>query len=156
MIRKATTSDLQAIVALGYRLCDRTPLADIPRDRPAIVHTITQCMASQYGCCLVAEHDRQITGVILGIAQQYWFSRKRQATDLMFTAETPRDGLRLLRAFVTWAWAVPNVVEVALGQSSGIEVERTGKVFKRLGFEQVGGIYSMRWAQRAEQIRRSA
>lgn len=156
MIRKATAYDLQAIVDLGYRLCDRTPLADVPRDRPAVVQAITNCMHSQFGCCYVAEHDKQITGVILGIAQQYWFSRKRQAVDLMFTAETAGDGIQLARAFIEWAWRVPNVVEVALAQSSGLDIERTGKLYQRLGLEHSGGVYSMRWAQRREQIRRTA
>jgi hypothetical protein len=156
MIRYATPHDLQAIIEVGYRLCDRTSLADIPRDRPSIVHTITDCIASQFGCCFVAEHDKKITGVLLGIAQQFWFSRKRQATDLMFTAETPRDGWRLARAFIDWAWRVPGVIRVDFAQSSGIDVARTDKFFKRLGCEHTGGVYSMNWEQRAQQIRRSA
>lgn len=156
MIRKGTSYDLQAVIELGYRLCDRTPLAKVPRDRPSIVQTITSCMNSQFGCCFVAEHNKQLTGVILGTAQQLWFSRKRQAVDLMFTAETPRDGIRLLRAFVDWAWKVPGVVEVCGAQSSGIEVERTAKVYERLGFERTGGVFSMRWEHRQQQVRRSA
>lgn len=143
MIRKATPYDLQAIIALGYRLCDRTPLADVPRDRPMVAKTITDCMASQFGCCFVADHAGTITGAIVGIAQMFWFSRKRQAIDLFITAETPRDGLRLVRAFRDWGWSVPGVVRVDLAQSSGIDVERTGKLYERAGFERVGGVFSM-------------
>jgi hypothetical protein len=143
VIRKATAHDLQAIIDMGYRLCDRTPQSQVKRDRQAIAQTITTCMNSSLGCCFVSERGGRLSGVILGVAQQYWFSRQRQAVDLMFTSEHPGDGLRLLRKFVDWAWAVPGVVEVTMAQSSGIEVERTGRVFERVGFHQVGGVYSM-------------
>lgn len=143
MIRKATAKDLQAIIEMGYRLCDRTPQAKVDRDRQAIAQTITHCMNSSLGCCFVSERDGRLTGVIVGVAQQYWFSRKRQAVDLMFTSEHPGDGLQLLRKFVDWAWAAPGVVEVTMAQSSGIEVERTGVLFERVGFHRVGGVYSM-------------
>jgi hypothetical protein len=155
MIRKGTPHDLQAIIELGYRLCDRTHLAGIPRDRPAIAQTITDCMTSQFGCCLVADHGGKITGAIVGTAQQFWFSRRRQAIDLFFTAESPGDGLRLLKRFVDWGWSVPGVVEVAGAQSSGIEVERTAVLYARLGFRQVGGVFSL--TQRPQVVlRRSA
>lgn len=143
MIRKATAHDLQAVIEMGYRLCDRTPQAHVKRDRPAIAQTLTSCMNSAFGCCFVAEHAGQLTGVIVGIAQQYWFSRQRQAVDLMFTAERPGDGIQLLRKYVEWGWAVPGVVEVSIAQSSGIEVDRTAVLFERVGFQRVGGVFSM-------------
>jgi hypothetical protein len=65
----------------------------------------------------------------------------------MFTAETPGDGYRLLKAFIRWAWSVPGVVEVGGAQSSGIEVERTAQLYERLGFERVGGVFSLRRQQ---------
>lgn len=143
MIRKATPRDLHAIIDMGYRLVDRTPLAHVKRDRPAIAQTITNCMVSAFGCCFVAQHKGEITGVIVGLAQQFWFSRQRQAVDLMFVAERPGDGMRLLRQFVDWAWTVPGVVEVAGAQSSGIDIERTEKLYLRAGFTRVGGVFSM-------------
>jgi hypothetical protein len=153
MIRKATANDLQAVIEMGYRLCDRTPLAHVKRDRPAIARQLTQCMNSAFGCCFVSERAGRLTGVIVGIAQQYWFSCQRQAVDLMFTAEHPGDGLQLLRKFVDWAWHVPGVVEVSMAQSSGIEVERTGQVFERVGFQRVGGVYSMTTRPKKAQVR---
>lgn len=153
MLRKATAHDLQAVIEMGYRLCDRTPQAHIPRDRQAIAQTITSCMHSSLACCFVTERSGQLSGVIVGVAQQYWFSRKRQAVDLMFTSEHPGDGLRLLHKFVDWAWAVPGVVEVTMSQSSGIEVERTGRLFEREGFRHVGGVYSMMERPTRAQVR---
>jgi hypothetical protein len=154
MIRKGTATDLQAIIEMGYRLCDRTPQAHVKRDRPAIAQTLTSCMNSAFGCCFVAERSGRLTGVIVGLAQQYWFSRQRQVVDLMFTAERPGDGLALMRRFIAWGWSVSGVVEVAASQSSGIEIERTAKLYEHLGFTRVGGVFSM--TQRPKQARARA
>lgn len=143
MIRRGTPKDLPAIIEMGHRLCDRTPQAHVKRDRESIAQTIGSCMASGLGCVFVAEHEGKLTGVIVGMAQQYWFSRQRQAVDLMFVSERPGDGMRLLRAFIDWAWKVPGVVEVAGAQSSGIDIERTVELYERLGFKHVGGVFSM-------------
>lgn len=143
MIRAATIHDLAEVIDMGYRLCDRTHYAAVKRDRQAIAMTIQDCMRSKFGCCFVSERSGRITGVILGIAQQLWFSRQRQACDLMFTAEHPGDGMALLRRFVEWGWSVPGVVEVVGSQSSGIDVDRTAKLYQRVGFSTVGGVYSM-------------
>lgn len=153
MIRKANAKDLQAIIEMGYRLCDRTPQAHVKRDRPMIARQITACMSSAFGCCFVAEHDGKLTGVILGTAQQYWFSNQRQAVDLMFVAERIGDGPRLLKAFVDWGWSVPGVVEVAGAQSSGIEIERTTEMYEHLGFQRVGGVFSMTQRPKKPQVR---
>lgn len=153
MIRKATANDLQDIIEMGYRLCDRTPLAHVKRDRPAIAQTLTSCMNSAFGCCFVSQRGGRLTGVIVGIAQQYWFSRQRQAVDLMFTAEHPGDGLLLLRRFVEWGWSVPGVVEVSGAQTSGIEVERTARLYERVGFQRVGSVFSMTQRPQKSQVR---
>lgn len=143
MIRKGTFKDMQQLIELGYRLCDRTPLAHVSRDRPSISRTLSECMTSQFGCCFVAEHDGKITGAIVGFSQPLWFSTKRQVADLMFVAETPGDGPALLREFIDWGWSVPGVVEVATAQSSGIDVDRTAVLYERMGFVRSGGVFSM-------------
>lgn len=153
MIRKATAYDLQDIIEMGYRLCDRTPQAHVKRDRPAIAQTLTHCMNSAYGCCFIAEHSGQLTGVIVGMAQQYWFSRQRQAVDLMFVAERVGDGPRLLRRYTAWGWSVPGVVEVTCAQSSGIEIERTAELFEHAGFKRVGSVFSMTQRPKKAQAR---
>lgn len=143
MIRKATANDLQSIIEMGYRLCDRTPQKHVKRDRPSIAKQLTACMSSAFGCVFVAEHEGKLTGVIVGIAQQYWFSNQRQAVDLMFTSERAGDGIQLLRKYIDWGWSVPGVVEVSIAQSSGIEIERTAALFERVGFARMGGVFSM-------------
>lgn len=139
--RRATPNDLQQMIELGYRLCDQTPYKNIPRDRPAIVRTFTRAMSSQFACAFVTERDGKLTGLIVGIAEQLWFSRARYATDLLFYSEHPGDGRKLLKLFLAWAWKVPGVVEVTMAQSSGMK--SVGSLYRREGLQRVGGLFTM-------------
>ena len=141
MIRPATIEDYPQWHDLCYRLLKQTPYAGIEVDRASVAKIYGQCVSSRMGCVLVADSGK-ITGTIMGVAQELWWSRKRYATDLLFYSERPGDGIRLLRGFLDWAWALPSVAEVTLGQSSGIEIERTGLLYERLGLTKVGSIYT--------------
>lgn len=141
MIRPATIEDFPQWYALVTRLRDRTPYAGIAADQPTVAKMYSQCLNSKLGCVFVADRNA-IRGTIMGVAQTLWWSTKRYATDLAFYSESPGDGRRLLRAFIDWAWQVPGVVEVTLGQSSGIDVDRTARLYERAGMIRVGAIYT--------------
>lgn len=143
MIRRAVIADFPQWRELGARLLARTPYRDVPIDQAAVARTFGQCMNSKLACCFVAEHDGKITGTIVGTINELWFARRRYASDLMFVAETPGDGRRLLRAFIEWAWSVPGVAEVTCGQSSGIEMQAMDALYQRAGMQKVGGIHTM-------------
>ena len=77
-----------------------------------------------------------------GAAMPLWFSKKRSATDFITYAETPGDGYRMIRRFVRWAWSIPNVIEITLAQSSGIDIERTAQLYELAGLQRVGNLYT--------------
>lgn len=143
MIRRATIADFPQWQELGARLLARTPYASIPIDQRAVAAIYGQCVNSKLACCFVAEHDGKITGTIAGVVQELWFARRRYASDLLFVAETPGDGPKLLRAFVDWAWSVPNVAEVTCGQSSGIDIQAMDGLYRWAGMRKVGAIYTI-------------
>lgn len=147
-VRRATPADLAQMVMLGYRLCDKTPYAHIERDRPSIVRTFTMAMSSQFGCAFVAEREGKLTGILVGAAQQLWWSRVRYATDLCFYSERAGDGYALLKKFIAWAWNTPSVIEITMGQSSGIDTKRSAALYRRAGLTLVGGLYTAVRAQR--------
>lgn len=150
MIRRATIADFPQWRALGARLLARTPYAHIPIDQQSVAGVFGKCCNSKLACCFVAEHEGRITGTIAGVVEELWFARRRYASDLLFVAETPGDGPRLLQAFVEWAWTVPNVAEVTCGQSSGIEVQAMDGLYRWAGLHKVGAIYTMTRPQAAE------
>lgn len=141
-VRAATPADLPQLIELTLRLKPKTPWAGIELDRPALVRTYSMCMSSLFGCAFVLEDKGgRVTGMIIGVAQQLWWSRRRYATDLVFYSEKG-DGRRLLQAFRRWAWSVPGVVEITMGQSSGIDIERTRKLYERAGMKLIGHMYT--------------
>jgi hypothetical protein len=142
MIRNAQIADIPQLIALGKRLLELTPYADVKIDTLIAGQTLGQCINSAFGIALVAVHEGKITGLLLGAAVPLWFSKSRSATDIVTYAETPGDGYRMIRRFIRWAWAVPNVIEVTMAQSSGVDVERTGKLYERVGLARVGAIYT--------------
>lgn len=142
-VRKAVPMDLPRMIELGYRLCDQTIYKDVKRHRPSIMKTFTLAMTSKFGFAYVAEHGEKLTGILIGIADHLWFSEDRYATDLLFYSERPGDGLKMLRKFVEWAWTTPRVVEITMGQSSGIDIERMDALYARAGLTKVGSMYAM-------------
>jgi hypothetical protein len=143
MIRKGRIDDLPQFWELGTRLLQQTPYASIEVDRQCVYRTFAQCINSSLCCCFVAEHDGKLSGVILGVAQEVWWSRSRSASDLMFYAERPGDGARLLKEFEKWAWNVPRMGDVTVAQSSGIDVDRMDALYHRRGYRTVGAVYCM-------------
>lgn len=134
--------DLPQLLELGRRLHGLSPYPDVPIDVLTCGATLGQCISSAFGFALVAIHDGKITGFMMGAAVPLWFSKKRSATDFITYAETPGDGYRMIRRFVAWAWSIPNVVEITLAQSSGIDIERTAGLYERVGLQRVGSIYT--------------
>ena len=141
MIRAARIEDYPQWLELAKRLLDKTPYVGIPPEYPGVAKLYSQCIQSRLGCVFVAEHDC-LTGTILGVTQELWWSRKKYTTDLLFYSEHPGDGPLLIQKFLNWAWAIPSVMEVTMGQSSGLDIDRTGLLYERAGLTRVGAIYS--------------
>jgi len=143
MIRNMTIADFPAVMQLGERLHEQSVYSDVPMDSRTIAATIGQCISSALGFAVVAVHDGKITGVMLGAAAPLWFSKSRSATDFVTYSEWPGDGFRMVRRFIKWAWTLPNVTEITLGQSSGIEPERAARLYSLLGMRRVGNLYTV-------------
>lgn len=141
MIRDAKVGDFPDVLELCKRLrgqIETYPGAEV--DRESVLRVFGQCVGSRMNKALVAEHDGRLTGLMLGITQELWWSRSREATDLVLYSERPGDGLRMVRRFVEWAFETPRVVSVTLAQSSGLSTDRSTAILKRLGFTEIGGI----------------
>lgn len=152
MIRQGGYTDLQAVFDLGMRLKRRTPYVTVPVDKEQAMKTLRQCISSKNGCIFIDEVSGEPAGVIVGIAEQLWYSSKRYATDLLLYSGAHRGGARLINAFLAWAWAHPAVVDVTMGVSSGLHSRTSHEWFVAQGFERVGGMYQMGrydWAKRA-------
>ncbi len=143
MIRNAQIADLPRIANMIKRLLPQTPYASLPFDLTLFGQTFGQCISSALGFAVVSEKDGELDGIMLAAAQPLWFTRGRQATDFVTYAERSGVGYFMIKRFLDWAWTVPNVVEVTLAQSSGIDIERTIKLYERAGLKRVGSIFTI-------------
>ena len=144
MIRRATHDDFVQWIELCQKFHAKTPFAGVEPDIPGCSKLFRQCLASKLGCVFVADRGGRLSGTLLGVAQEWWWCRKRVASDLIFFAERPGDGIAMLRAFVDWAWSVPSVIDIMPGTSSGIDIDRTDQLYERVGFRRIGSLFYMR------------
>jgi hypothetical protein len=142
MIRKAQVADLPGIMRVGRRLQAQTPYRDIHVDVATVGSTLGHCINNAFGFAMVATTKGEITGFMLGAAVPLWFCRKRSATDIVTYAENAGDGYKMIKAFIQWAWAIPGVVEITMGQSSGVDTDRSGILYERAGLIRVGNLFT--------------
>lgn len=92
----------------------------------------------------VGEVGGEVAGVLLVACAENWFSRELFGFDVVFYVKPDRRGMLLgrglLRAYEAWGKEM-GCCQVSVGVSSGIMVERTGRMLRRLGFAHDGGIY---------------
>lgn len=143
MIRVAQSGDLQKCIDLALSYHEASAYRQFPPDRHAMLTSLQQLHQQSTGIVLVAQHGRILTGLLAGFAQELWFSRYRYATDLVFISRGG-DGAGMVKRFCDWAWSIPRVLEVTMGVSSGIHPERAGRLYELLGFENQGGMYTIR------------
>lgn len=145
MIRPALHADIPAAIECGRRLHARSVYAKHWVDQASCYQTMARAIADKTALLLVAEHDKQLTGLMLLQALPYWWASPaagaRYVTDLVFGAERAGDGMGMLRAGIEWAWTVPRVAECTFGISSGITPERTAELYRLAGMKELGGMW---------------
>lgn len=88
-------------------------------------------------CLFVAEEDGAVIGVFAGIAFEHFFGNDKVASDLILYVDPDRRGgtaaPRLIKAYEQWARDV-GCKDIQIGVSTGVQVERTARLFEKLGF----------------------
>ena len=144
MIRVANNSDIPQIIKVCKEAHQLSISKDVPLDEGILRKNTQVCILSAEHLVNVVEIGGAIEGVFIGVANQLWYSRKKQATDLFFytTDKGKGWGSSLLRRYIQWARFNKGVAEITLGVMSGIgDMERTKKLYERLGAVKVGDSY---------------
>lgn len=94
--------------------------------------------------CSVAVTDGKIVGALFGHISEFIFGPQLIASDFGWFVQPKYRGtsaaVRLLKEFHKWAEA-NNACEVSMGITTGVHPEKTDRLFKRLGYRHVGGLY---------------
>jgi len=117
---------------------------DIPLSPEKCRKIISTIISSPTQFAWVDEVGGEVNGVLLGMVDEWIWSRQKEASDVFFyvNEHSRRAGYFLAKRFMEWADARPDVKIKGMAVSSGIgDVERTEQLYRRLKMNRVGGIY---------------
>ena len=102
---------------------------------------ILQLFKNPNAVAFLALENNQIVGFISGIVHEYFFSNRKRVSDLGFFVLPEYRGSRVALKLVKLleAWAIEkNANELHLGQTTGLDIDKTKRFYERLGFKTVG------------------
>ncbi|WKB53021.1 GNAT family N-acetyltransferase [Eleftheria terrae] len=147
MIRQATPEDLPRLVELGRLMVEESPEFRVMPYRPEKVQAmLSTLIESPRGFVVVGERQGTVVGGMVAAASEQWFSDALCAFDLcMFVDPAHRGTLlpaQLLMAYRSWAKRL-GVARATAGISTGVHVEQTEQLYRRMGLRHVGPIFDV-------------
>lgn len=146
MIRTAHAGDLPALIALGKSMHEESRFREL-RFNESKVAVFFENLINGGGCIFVAEKNGEIIGGFAGYANAHYFSDDVVASDIaLFILPEHRGGLtafRLIKAFCAWA-KFRGAAMTFIGTTTGVDPEKTAKLFELCDFAPAGGVYVYR------------
>lgn len=97
-------------------------------------------------CLMMAENGNDLVGVVVASVSEHWFSRELGASALLFYVHPNHRGgmaaIKLLHGFRKWA-NNRSVKRININVTTGVDMARSDKLMRRLGFEFTGGNYML-------------
>ena len=91
--------------------------------------------------CFLAIGDNKIVGFIAAVKSTYFFSTKPKINDIGFYVLPKYRGsssaVKLIKALENWA-KENNISDIAIGQTTAVDMEKTQQFYNRLGYKTVG------------------
>ena len=144
-IRPAKFADIKLMVPFLMEANALTVSKNVPIDVPTLTKTLQQVVNTPGNQAFLSFDGETLTGVLAGVSNQIWFSKKKQVVDLVFyvSPEHRGHGFYLARRYLAWAKNVKGAVEVFLGATSGLDTDRTEELYQKLGLDRVGATYRL-------------
>jgi hypothetical protein len=139
MIRQATMNDIEAMITLGKAVLVGSANSEMTVDDNKCRRNMAMMIASKQFFSVVSECDGKVNGFMFGMVESMFFTNVKYATDIAIVANS--GGSLMIKRFLVWA-KLQGAKSVMFGISTGIDTDRTGKLYEALGLKHVGGIYS--------------
>ena len=145
MIREARASDKGALLELMRKMHEETSYKQFPLSEIKLLERVDLWLTSLWHrVTYVLEHEGVVVGIFTGYLSELWFSEALCGFDDVIYIDPDhrgRHGLsQMLSRFEDWC-RERGCSAVLVGVSSGVMIERTGKLLQFLGYDKVGGLY---------------
>lgn len=145
--RNAMPVDIDRIVELGGMMHRESRFRDRNFNHEKVAALVLRMMRQTENCLVIVAttDDGFIIGGLMGMVVEDWFGDDRVVQDLALFIDPEQRGYmaatHLIAAFSEWAQSM-GCVETEMGVNTGINPERTGRMFEAVGFRRVGLLYS--------------
>ena len=140
-----TNADIAARVAVARRAWQETDRSGFAFDESIVRRGIERKINNRGKYCLLqAEVRNEVVGMLMGVAAPHFHAPELGASLLSWYVLPEYRGsqaaIKLLHGFRRWA-RNRGAVRLYIGVTSGIDVARTDRLLRRLGFRPCGGNY---------------
>jgi len=146
-IRQLTEADIPQIIHLGRLMHDESQYSYLHFSPDKVIAKCNDALVNPQIQCWVTVKDETVTGMMAGQVFEYEFGQSLIASDiLVFVSPEHRGGtafLRLVKEYIEWSKSL-SAEMIFLNQTTGTAQEAVARLYQRIGFESVGGIYRMR------------
>lgn len=132
-IRRATLSDVPAIVEIAVESVSRDPLP-VKIDRDAMAGMARTLINPAHFMCVAEDASGNVVGAVAAMAQKSFWYRGLQCSVLLYYTRVAGAGAMLLREFARWVKSRPGI-KVAVFELEPNTDLRVMRFLKRLGFE---------------------
>ena len=145
-IRQLAEADIPQITRLGRLMHDESQYSYLHFSPDKVIAKCNDALVNPQIQCWVTVKDETVTGMMAGQVFEYEFGQSLIASDiLVFVSPEHRGGtafLRLVKEYIEWSKSLGAEL-IFLNQTTGVNQEATGKLYQRIGFDPVGGMYVM-------------
>lgn len=149
-IRSATHEDIGNMIELGQKVYAESRFSHldyaINKIKQGLEALISHNAKGSHLALLAENADGRIIGGFLGAIEEYFFTTDKSANSILIWVDPDYRGsstaIKLIDVFKQWA-VKKGAKEINMVVSSGVRIGSTDRFFRRLGFVQSGGNYSM-------------
>jgi GNAT superfamily N-acetyltransferase len=142
----ASEADILAMIALGRAMHAEGRFKKFHYDEARLLATGRAALKLGNPGIILAERNGELVGMATAVASEQFFSPAKVASlHLLYVrrdARHGRSGVLLLRALRRWAQAA-GALELNISTTMGVDMARSDRFLRRLGFKQTGGNYVM-------------
>lgn len=145
MIRPARSADIPEIIRLSEIMHQESRYRTLTYNGVKFAALLRQLIDSPSGMVAVAERNGDIVGAIAAVVTDHYFADATISYELGLYVEKAHRGTmagyRLAKEYIYWA-KEKGADQIDMGITTGIDEERTGRLYERLGLQHVGIVFS--------------